>query len=593
MWCFRKGTWIVIVCVSMGLGLSANVLGLVSYVVAAVLWGLLSLLRVGYYALPIVLGVLGINIGLRIAKTSKGSLTSDTGQGCGCLTGGVLGLIIAFAVSRAGGGPALARAAAAAWKLGPLGTAFFKSYALSGLPVALGFLLACVAATWGLLYGLRGLQWCSEAYRGISYTCPRCHFQHVEATPKFICPECNTRVSDLSPSSQALLFRPCPGPGCAIDHLPTTDLMGRHAMDAACSRCGAMLPKSVGAEYHIAIVGPARSGKTHFFYMAMDRFMKQFCPKWDVGCDFATEADEKNFKAETDALASGHVLAKTSAADVPLAYNFVVNCGWGDMFVYFYDPAGEFVERHDQMSRLEFVRYLDGLFFLVDAASIANYREHVRIRCGDEAVDKAKGADTEPDIVIGTVLNQLERLYALGPGMRIPVPTAVVVTKADFGDLQPHLSGNDDPTLDVTLPPNKRFFINIANRARHNSEKVRGALRYWGMGHLVEILDTHFSCVEYFSCSALGRSADAARTDPFEPVRVCAPLVWLLYQSRCLGNAGIDYVASGGLEVFWRALARRLAGRDGLARQFQAWLGVGLFFVPFIAFAACVLMLIV
>lgn len=102
---------------------------------------------------------------------------------------------------------------------------------------------------------------------------------------------------------------------------------------------------------------------------------------------------------------------------------------------------------------------------------------------------------------------------------------------------------------------------------------------------MVNLLETHFPTVAYFSCSALGTNADSAGTTGFHPVRVVAPLLWLLYHGRALGNAGIDYVADWGLEIMWRSLGARLKGDDGPGKAALAWLGAGLALLPLAWFA--------
>ena len=63
---------------------------------------------------------------------------------------------------------------------------------------------------------------------------------------------------------------------------------------------------------------------------------------------------------------------------------------------------------------------------------------------------------------------------------------------------------------------------------------VRHLLYNYGLGNFVRDVESQFTNVKYFSCSALGRLPSQTDTRSFQPIRVLDPLVWLLVNAKAI-----------------------------------------------------------
>lgn len=124
------------------------------------------------------------------------------------------------------------------------------------------------------------------------------------------------------------------------------------------------------------------------------------------------------------------------------------------------------------------------------------------------------------------MLQMFEGSMGLRRGRRFPHPIAVVITKVDALGLDYEIGSSAARNLmaqDSSLSEEEAI-----------NKLVREFLNRYGLDNFVRDIEMQFSRVQYFSCSALGRMPDPMNNQPFTPVRVVDPLIWLLSSAKAI-----------------------------------------------------------
>ncbi len=331
--------------------------------------------------------------------------------------------------------------------------------------------------------------------RGITLECPNCNDKVTR--PIYRCPNCDAAHRGLVPGTQGVLHRTC---RCHTA-LPTLLMLGKAKLRGQCPNCQSMLPiKGFAAPtVHIPVIAGPSAGKSVFMHTAVSRLMLM-----DNGFEFADESAKQGF--ETNVQLGVHTDPHRAAKTItkrPRAYNVYVGQGRARRLLYLYDPAGEVVERADQLADAQFLRFTKGIVFIVDPFSLRQVRSET-----DRAVlGTVHASNTAPKEVLERFVEALREKGFSRRANRITIPVAVVLTKAD-GLLDK--SGADHPY-----------------RGSAGSEAVRNWLTNAGQRDLVSSLDNHFALVSYFVVSyqdarQVSAHGSVVNDDPASPV------LWLL-----------------------------------------------------------------
>jgi len=408
-----------------------------------------------------------------------------------------------------------------------LGGATLLLAGLAGLFVVVAFLLAAMAIGligFGLyLFGLvllqcvvllvvalmRPAQYLWVIWRGIHFTCPS--GRHGTFTmPAHVCPDCGSGYSRLWPSTYGVLYHQCEGKkdghSCG-QRLPTLDRLGRNRLNRVCAICGVpfvsrssgKLPVSV-----IGIVGGTGVGKTSMMLMAVANLMTG---SQDGSAEINAEIDTPDqrfiFEREWEKLKVGQT-AEPTQGSVPDAFILRLNHGQHKSLLYIYDAPGEQFEHIDLFTPHQYLERANGLMLLVDPRSLPGFGDYA-----GRVAPVAGRSRTQFENVVNSCISAAERMVAHGSDGRLAMPLAVIVTMADIEAVARRVG-------DVTAGPS-------------DSDACRRALIEWRGGPSVTTLESHFSKVCYFACSALGRTPNETNTAPFKSYRVLDPLTWILY----------------------------------------------------------------
>ena len=415
-------------------------------------------------------------------------------------------------------------------------------------------LLPCVLA-FVFIGLLRGEGLIKYSFRKIGFTCPHCSHHGL---PHFRCPTCQAIHPNLQSGLAGVFCTPCPN-----GHLlPTADVLGRLRLPMVCPRClqdmsGVLLGDR--SEFKIAIVGATRSGKTNVLYAALWQLIEVFGPRNDVVITFGSTVEEQAFNYVVDRLRHGEPMPKTPPLDIPKAISIGLSDGDRQCTLHLYDAAGEDFEDEASLDKHPIGTY-DGILFVIDPFAEEGVLDGILDPLERQEAGKAFPASQPASVILGRLINVLERRFRLSPGKRILMPIAVTVTKVDvFGLGKKRDLGNN------SLHGNYASMKSASNRAEMESERVRELLLEAGLGNLVQIFEARFESCEYFAVASLCPIAKPkANGDAFRPRGVLAPFIWLCSETNALSDVDIFEFFFVNSHVF---VIRALRGLEGTQVQ--------------------------
>ena len=247
-------------------------------------------------------------------------------------------------------------------------------------------------------------------------------------------------------------------------HLPTTFINGRGSLEAHCPFCDTKLGVSHARQLGIQVIGGVGSGKTTF----ISAFFHEFFLWLDKKSYTYKKHPEDAFKELETWFQNGLCPATTNRNSMMYSVVFNPNKKIKTQFTL-YDIAGEAFIQGSDIQQQQY-KYCEKLIFIIDPIA-------------------------QPKLAEDTILNFTEEFKKI-KGKSISsiskIPLAVVITKSDM--------------------------IEIV--------KERIYLEKNGFLKLLNILDSEFSQIKYFACSATGRENRLKRS--FEPYNVMTPIFWLL-----------------------------------------------------------------
>jgi len=380
-----------------------------------------------------------------------------------------------------------------------------------GVSVVIMSLLALCTFTYGRFYR-------------IFFRCPDCHKEMP--IPTYICPKCGTEHTRLWPSIYGIIKHRCKT--CDM-RLPTLGPLGRNNINRICPHCRRPLNVGVGAgtNIHIPLVGGPSTGKTNYIVMATNEFKQTYETLHHYAVTFTDENHKRNFEANLQRLSHGHELLKTPDI-VPQAYNLEIRApgAWVPKFAYVYDAAGEAFNTNANTSLQEYYKYIHGVIFVIDPFAISEYR-----RLHQTDIELVRGSLRPSALNVMQAYERMMQMFEASIGIRkggrYTQPIAIVMTKVDALNLE----------WEIGMPAAQALMAHdpsIVSEEDAISLLVRHFLYNYGLGNFVRDVESQFTNVKYFSCSALGRLPTQTDTRSFQPIRVLDPLVWLLINAKAI-----------------------------------------------------------
>lgn len=405
-------------------------------------------------------------------------------------------------------------------------TQYVSAFALAGLFIVLLTLgLFSWAAVSGITMGiLAAITYLYLRIYRIFFRCPNCH--HDMPIPIYICPKCATEHTRLWPSIYGVLHHRCKN--CETK-LPTLGLLGRTKVPRICPHCRHPLNAGIGegSNIHIPVVGGRSAGKTNYIVMATHEFMDWYGPRHSYVISFTDEKHEETFNANKRSLQTGHELVETPD-EVPQAYNLKIEIPGAPVpkLVYLYDASGETFTSYEKVSQHDYYKYIDGIIFVIDPFAIPDY---LQIHQSEVELIRESLRPSNLGImqVYERMIEMVEASVKIRHRGRYVQPIAVVVTKVDALNLEDEIGAPAAQALRDRDP-------SLRDDEEAINQLVREFLCHYQLDNFVRDLESQFSNVGYFSCSALGRLPSATDSSAFDPIRASDPFEWLLKRIKVI-----------------------------------------------------------
>ena len=401
---------------------------------------------------------------------------------------------------------------AAAFSVIVFGTLFFLVVSILHVTVLLFFFT--------LIYLMFTCVYLSERVyllaKGFSTVCPHCHAKR--ALPEYHCdnPKCTHLHRRLIPSSHGIFRHTC----LCGQKLPATFFLNRGRLQSRCGECAQLLPRenTESRKLFVAVMGGPSVGKSSYLFSTVWKLLEEKLPQMGLSHDFIDAQTRNAYDQVRKDLLAGRPPVKTTA-QLPRAFNIMFKSGKGkNRLLYFYDPAGEAYADADSLVLHKYQDYLSGCIFLIDPFSIP----YVRQTYMDDLAANEKAIKPGPlalDDALSRVLLSLEEHYGLSKTDRVKFPIAVVISKLDACDLENQIG-------DQAVQNYIRSSAKPVDFETGRDAVLRRQLEYWGQGGFVQRLESRFSRIHYFACSALGRLPQGAAGE-FQPRGVLDPLLWI------------------------------------------------------------------
>ena len=365
----------------------------------------------------------------------------------------------------------------------------------------------------------RALEYLNMARWRIFFACPSCYERF--SMPIYSCPDCNAQHTKLVPGQYGIFKRRCE---CG-NLLPTLFLNGKNKLPSKCPNCNHPLTAEAGVtiNVHYPIVGGKVTGKSSFLVASM-LVLSEKGKEEGVELSFPEEKDKGKFERFETNFKTGIPPDKTVADVKPRA--FLVKLQQEEKkkpahLIYMYDAAGEIFEDMDPLRHHKYFEYLSGIFFLIDPFSIPVIKQEYEAELSNY-YKNVSPSEEPPHAIYDRMIINLEqhkgqKKVLLQEG-KYEIPIAVVITKSDAFDL-----GSKITSL------NPELFNAGKNKTEEDifSEQIRDWLSNNGQGNFVRSVESMFTYVKYFSCSALGHMPDDTSDRPFTPKNVDAAIKWL------------------------------------------------------------------
>ncbi|MGH3750478.1 MAG: TRAFAC clade GTPase domain-containing protein, partial [Micromonosporaceae bacterium] len=206
---------------------------------------------------------------------------------------------------------------------------------------------------------VRGLDGLLVSVRRTRPACPHPGCYRSFTRPEHACSRCGAAHRKLAAGRHGVLRRVC---RCGA-LLPTSVLLGRNRLHAACPHCHRPLPGSIGHAplVHLPIVGGPAAGKSTYTHLAVGA-LRQHAGR----VRFADPDEAEAFASRLAALRAGKEAPRTPV-ELPQATTLDVELtGAGRCLMYLFDPPGEHYTSADRIGWQRYLDHADTLLLVVD-----------------------------------------------------------------------------------------------------------------------------------------------------------------------------------------------------------------------------------
>ena len=352
------------------------------------------------------------------------------------------------------------------------------------------------------------LDWLYRRIRHISSTCEQC--QSKTALPIYSCPACGVKHTSLIPSKYGIFKRRCE---CGAK-LPTTFFNGRESIDAECPTCGnSIRDGGKHIDIPIPVVGGPSAGKTCFISMAIDK-LEDSANEQNLEFEYSPNADDE-YALNMSYLNSGNLPMKTS--DMRLRfYRFYMQPEKKiKHLISLCDVGGEVYDNSQALGAQTGLTHAKAFIMVIDPLSIESYRKELA-----ENVDISKYGPSEKaiDEVVSMLITTLENMCNLSDKDMLNRDLAIVFTKGDLPGL--------DEKIGSTAVDEYMASHNETSWLKAYNAVCEQFLRDYEEDDFLNSIKSKFKSIQFFTCSALGHSADGNKFNASNSVK--SPILWVV-----------------------------------------------------------------
>lgn len=382
-------------------------------------------------------------------------------------------------------------------------SAFLFVYIFGSVWVSAFSVILCGVILTGMtiFFVLFSILWISDRIyllaHSIQSRCPNC--KRTSVVPLFECPSCGQLHPKLTPGPYGTFHRKC---SCG-ESLPTTVFNGRSSLKAYCPYDQTELASGGARQFGIQLVGNTSSGKTTFLAAFWHQYLESAKQDYSTAYKcFPQEAFDELEEWFQYGLSS-------STSDMNSQMYSVLHERPGELpyQMTIYDVAGEAFENLDASIQQQQFKYCEGLIIVIDPTAAA----------------------AEADNCITSFANEYKKLKGKHSTALSDTPVAVIISKSDLYKKEIGLPKIQIRSRQREIPENMSA-DDVYSMTR--DEMCRGFLEDHGFDTTLNLLDSEFSRVSFFSVSAMGH--EPVEDTPYSPWGVQAPVDWILAQSNAL-----------------------------------------------------------
>jgi len=318
----------------------------------------------------------------------------------------------------------------------------------------------------------------------------------------------------------------------------TCEICKKPVYKRLCPSCHNPIPQGAEEEGStvFVVLGPKGVGKSHYIAVLINQLRNSFSPEFGATMSPATDRTTLKYRdmyykrlfEEGRKLAPTLSFEQSKESREPMIY-YLRFLGGDAPRVYtlaFFDTAGEDLDSTGKMMGLNlnsFISRASGIVFLVDPLQIPYINNRIRM-------------DNKPPIggnvanMLSDISNIIRTNHSLKMKEKIPIPLAVVLTKADVllkapeNDEENSILFGPNSSLNIEREKGKYDKTNFDQISAEIEEYMRRAVSK-GFVQTVKEFKEH----SYFAVSSLGSNPTGnVLTRGISPMRVEDPFIWLL-----------------------------------------------------------------
>lgn len=332
--------------------------------------------------------------------------------------------------------------------------------------------------------------------------------------PVYLCPVCGAAHPHLMPGIYGIFKRNC----LCGQSIPCSSFSGRGKLKSRCPVCAAPVSTRESVPLCISVIGGKAVGKTSYITAVIREMVKEAMPSAGLSLSYCDKQSRENTIQLISGFSEGRLLPKTQLFNTPV-YSFFIKGEKlnPDRSLHLYDIAGDaFAAEEDALHFQKQYGFCHGFIFIIDPLAIPEVKSnHI-----GKADFKTFGlCNDNINDTFSAFYNNMKRISGLKANAVSKIPCAVVINKCDAYGIEEEIGINAAYSL---MKSNPEAYHSVYDAI---DSLVRDFLLRNGMSNFVSNIELCFKYHKFFSCSALGHSFN---NSPFRPVRVYAPLEWII-----------------------------------------------------------------